>query len=948
MWWWLWIACDAPPECPEGTSPHPSGVGCAWPDGALHGDFTLVHPDTGRVIERGVYARGQRHGVFTTYADDGSVAATVTWVDGRREGPERRYVGPLEVGRGTWVADQRHGRWSTWRADGSPESEVVWERGARTGDQAWFDRDGRPVPCPPGASPVEAGELSACQGPDGLEGPLRARSLGLVHAGGVLDGWATIGPLRAPFSDGQLAGPLEVDGLAWPVDGQPVVVGGVVDESARAPDGARDGVWRVVGVDGQLRWALVSDADGPAGALTVFGRGIGAAPRSHHGPPPPVAPAVVGPVPVRWAEGEVRGREIVELVAWDPSGSGATWVAGDAAVVCAPPRVARTIGEEAGCVDPNGRWDGPWRRVVDGTVRAQGWYVAGVAAGLWFERDAAGALTALGVRDGDDWVGASIAWDGPSRVESVRDGGSSFEVGYGPTGARVSVARDGVGARWEGDGVAELWAPGARWARAGDHVRAEVGEATVEVIGGRLAAIRAPGSGATWWPSGAPRSVTDPGGGAVFGPDGGELARWSADGATLPGCDRAVVVADQPDDARIVCVDGDGRLDGPYLAVDPRGVTQARMRAGWPEGRWTHQGHVVAAAAEMVDGLPSGVVRSSVDVAWCGPPAVATLETTWRDGWLEGPSTLAWGDVRWEVGWSGFSTHGPWSRAGASGVVTWGAAASPPWPDHGCADGVTGDVEAFVAWDRFTGRYGCARDGVADGAAARIDPCGAELERGTFAAGAPVDPWQVGGEPVRVGGAGWAGPLDVPCPAGAVWQPRGDGGACVDAFGVRHGPERAGGVVTSWRAGVRDGPVRGATPDGGAVVGAFAGGRPVGRWVVSGPDGAPRVRAWQSDGGPSVVVVGEERPYVPLIDAVVAARCCRDVCAADAASAEAGLAGALDCAAECAPGDAFALLASGWAPDGPAWWGLLAASDADGGFEVAPAGCPAWAEAPDL
>jgi hypothetical protein len=909
----------------------------------LHGDFTLVHPESGRVIERGAYTRGRRHGVFTTYADDGSVAETVTWVDGRRDGPERRYLGALEVARGAWVDDQRHGRWSTWRADGSPESEVVWERGARTGDQAWFDVDGRPVPCPPGTSPMDAGGLVACQGVDGLEGPVRGPSLELVYVGGVLDGWATIGPLRAPFSDGQLAGPLEVDGVAWPVDGQPVAVGDLVDTSPRDAAGARDGVWRVVGADGLVRWALDTDADGPAGALAIFGRGLGVTPRSHHGPPPPATPDVVGPVAVRWAEGVVRGRVIAELIAWDPSGSGASWVAGDPAVACAAPRVSRASGDEAGCVDAAGRWDGPWRRVVDGVVRAQGWFVAGDAAGVWVERDASGALTALGVRDGDDWVGASIRWDGPSRVESVRDGGASFETGYGPTGARVSVVRDGVGARWGADGVTELWAPGARWARAGDHVRVDVGEATVQIAAGALVSIQAPGGGASWWPSGAPRATVDPAGGALFGLDGGELARWSADGAALPGCGRAVVLADQPDDARIACVDGAGLLDGPYLAVGPRGVTRARARAGWPEGPWAHVGPVASASAEMVDGLPSGVARSSVDVAWCGPPAVATLETTWRDGWLEGPSTLAWGDVRWEVGWSGFSTHGPWARAGASGVVTWGAATSPTWPDLGCSDGVTGDVEAFVAWDRFTGRYGCARDGVADGVAVRVDPCGAELERGAFSGGVPVDPWSVGGAVVRVGGVGWAGPLDVPCPAGAVWQPRGDDGACVDAFGVRHGPERAGGVVTTWRSGVRDGPVRGEMPDGGRVVGAYAGGRPVGRWVVTGPDGAPRVRAWQGDDGPSVVVVGDERPYVPLIDAVAAARCCRDVCAADASSAEAGLAGALDCAAECAPGDAFALLASGWAPDGPAWWSLLAASDADGGFEAAPAGCPAWA-----
>jgi antitoxin component YwqK of YwqJK toxin-antitoxin module len=72
-----------------------------------------------------------------TYYASGKPKSSVTWVDGRREGPaEEWYANGTLRESGAYRAGERSGRWSFWRDDGSLDARASgeYEHGRRVAD----------------------------------------------------------------------------------------------------------------------------------------------------------------------------------------------------------------------------------------------------------------------------------------------------------------------------------------------------------------------------------------------------------------------------------------------------------------------------------------------------------------------------------------------------------------------------------------------------------------------------------------------------------------------------------------------------------------------------------------------------------------------------------------------------------------------------------------------
>lgn len=86
---------------PIGTS-----MECRLPDGTPHGRHTVWYK-SGKIKEDGTYARGQKHGRWTTYHLKTSKKSS----------------------EGAYVNGQKHGPWISWHKNGRPRDETVYEMG---------------------------------------------------------------------------------------------------------------------------------------------------------------------------------------------------------------------------------------------------------------------------------------------------------------------------------------------------------------------------------------------------------------------------------------------------------------------------------------------------------------------------------------------------------------------------------------------------------------------------------------------------------------------------------------------------------------------------------------------------------------------------------------------------------------------------------------------------
>jgi antitoxin component YwqK of YwqJK toxin-antitoxin module len=92
--------------------------------------FGNLIPGSGRAESRATDAQ-------VSYWASGKPKSSVTWTDGRREGPaEEWYADGSKREQGEYLAGERSGRWNFWRADGSLDAAQsgVYEGGRRIAD----------------------------------------------------------------------------------------------------------------------------------------------------------------------------------------------------------------------------------------------------------------------------------------------------------------------------------------------------------------------------------------------------------------------------------------------------------------------------------------------------------------------------------------------------------------------------------------------------------------------------------------------------------------------------------------------------------------------------------------------------------------------------------------------------------------------------------------------
>lgn len=94
------------------------------------GAWTLYRPD-GRKEAVGALDGGERHGRWTEWQEDGSVAEGL-YQAGQREGAWKiATAGGLAIAQGTYKQDRQHGEWIYFDAAGRPVSRADFREGNR-------------------------------------------------------------------------------------------------------------------------------------------------------------------------------------------------------------------------------------------------------------------------------------------------------------------------------------------------------------------------------------------------------------------------------------------------------------------------------------------------------------------------------------------------------------------------------------------------------------------------------------------------------------------------------------------------------------------------------------------------------------------------------------------------------------------------------------------------
>lgn len=151
MWRWLLlgflVACAdvgvADRSIPSSALTLDREAGAFLHEGVPYSGWVDYRDEVGRRRERAGFHRGRRHGVRSTWSEDGVLLSEVPYVDGRREGQARTWWAPGVLRTQSHFRDDRpHGVQRQWYRSGALFKEAHLVDGAEQGLQRAWRRNG--------------------------------------------------------------------------------------------------------------------------------------------------------------------------------------------------------------------------------------------------------------------------------------------------------------------------------------------------------------------------------------------------------------------------------------------------------------------------------------------------------------------------------------------------------------------------------------------------------------------------------------------------------------------------------------------------------------------------------------------------------------------------------------------------------------------------------------